>query len=68
MQIANNTEEAFAYRILVSSRLDTLRMVIRVLATTFSYGEMVGSMWGRDTRKMERDSIESLSIRQMAKK
>ncbi len=56
MQMAKNTAEAFKSSILVTFRLDTMRMVIGApLANTSSYGVMVSSEWGRHTSKKERD-------------
>ncbi len=49
----NYTEEAFSSRVMVSSILDTFRMVVLALATTSAYTMMVTSMWGRYTLKME---------------
>jgi hypothetical protein len=48
MNMAKNTEEAFASGILVTLILDTLRMVGCALATTSKYTVMVGSEWGRN--------------------
>jgi hypothetical protein len=58
MKVANNTEEAFTYG-MVTSLLDTLRMMVMALATTSTYTVMVGSMWGRYTLKMEREEKEA---------
>ncbi len=50
MKTTSNTEEAFAYGILVSSVLDISRMVSVALATTSAYTtEMVTSNWGSAT-------------------
>ncbi len=62
----NCTADAFKYGIMVTSVLDTLRMVVGALATASSYTVMVTSMWGRSTWRMEGEGEEAQGISQMA--
>jgi hypothetical protein len=48
MQMVNFKAEAFAYGMMVTSLLDTLRMVRMALATTSAYTVVVNSKWGRN--------------------
>ncbi len=51
---------------MVTSILNTGRMVIGALATTSTYTVMVSSEWGRYALKMERNGLEAHGTRQMA--
>ncbi len=51
MQTAKDTAEAFKYKIVVVSILDTLRMVVLALATSSTYSVVATSGWGSATGK-----------------
>ncbi len=51
---------------MITSLLDTMRVVGPPLATTSGYAVMVSSMWGSIIRKMDRDGGEAHITRQMA--
>ncbi len=60
MNTTECTAEVLAYeKMMVSSRLATMRMVSGALATTSTYSRVVRSQWERDTRKMEGDGLEA---------
>ncbi len=67
MKVAIHTEEALAYSMMVTSLLETGRIVFP-LATTSTYSVMVSSDWGITTRKMKRYGAEVLSTIEMAVK
>ncbi len=46
--------------------MDTLRMVLRALATISTYTRVITSKWGRNIRRMVRDGLEGQSITRMA--
>jgi hypothetical protein len=51
--------EVLKYTIIVASGLDTGRMVVVALATTYTYTEMVILAWGSATCKMKRYGEEA---------
>ncbi len=58
--------EAFAYGVMVTSLLGTLRITNGALATSSSYSVVASSEWGSTTWNMEGDGVDTQSTKQMA--